>query len=84
MEARSFISGMFDVVKVKEDKLNMLYQFDASLVTAIEDIGNKFNQLEQKAAASEDIKQTVTDISGSLDDFLLKFTERENLLRAFQ
>lgn len=77
-------SGAFDVVKIKEEKLNMLYQFDSGLITDIENVNSKFDELERKAGAGEDIKQTVSDISTALDAFLQKFTDRENLLRAFQ
>jgi DNA-dependent RNA polymerase auxiliary subunit epsilon len=74
---------MFDVVKIKEDKLNMLYQFDSALITLVEETNTLFGELETNSNANTDIKDSVFKISYSLDNLLLKFDERENLLRAF-
>ena len=76
-------SGMFDVVKIKEDKLNMLYQFDSALITLVEETNTLFGELETNSNTNTDIKDSVFKISYSLDNLLLKFDERENLLRAF-
>ncbi len=74
-------SGAFDVVKIKEDKLNQLYQFDGSLLENAEAVCNKFADLETKAKAKEDLSAHVSEISDTLDGFLNKFDEREDILR---
>ncbi|MBS1519328.1 MAG: hypothetical protein JSS91_14690 [Bacteroidetes bacterium] len=74
-------SGAFDVIKIKEDKLNQLYQFDGNLLENADALCSKFDELEKKAAAKEDLKNYITGISDSLDEFLKKFTEREELLK---
>ncbi|HAY33849.1 MAG TPA: hypothetical protein PK536_07850 [Ignavibacteria bacterium] len=74
-------SGAFDVIKVKEDKLNQLYQFDGSLLENAEDVCKKFRELEDKAKEKVDVKEIVSEISGSLDVFLNKFNEREEILK---
>jgi hypothetical protein len=76
-------SGAFDVVKIKEDKLNMLYQFDAGLITNVEETNSLFVELENNSNANLDIRESVSKISISLDNLILKFDERENLLRSF-
>ena len=76
-------SGAFDVVKIKEDKLNMLYEFDASLLTNVQDVGNLFTELENNSAADLNLKDSINKVSGSLDSLIKKFDERENLLRNF-
>lgn len=74
-------SGAFDVSKIKEDKLNMIYEFDYNLLTYVENLNNGFSDLESKANAKEDLKNYVSQVSQSLDELLKKFDERENLLK---
>lgn len=74
-------SGAFDINKIKEDKLNMLYEFDYNLLTYVDNLNKEFSDLETKAIAKEDLKNFISQIFQSLDDLLKKFDERENLLR---
>lgn len=74
-------SGAFDVSKIKEDKLNMIYEFDYNLLSYVENLGKTFSDLETKANAKEDLKSYIQQTSVSLDDLLKKFDERESLLR---
>jgi GTP-sensing pleiotropic transcriptional regulator CodY len=76
-------SGAFDVVKIKEEKLNMLYEFDSNLFGYIENISSLFTELENNSAANTDVRDTINKISAALDDLLKKFDEREGLLRSF-
>jgi len=76
-------SGAFDVVKVKEEKLNMLYEFDSNLLGYTDNINSLFTELENNSAANTDVKVTIGKISTTLDELLKKFDERENLLRSF-
>jgi hypothetical protein len=74
-------SGAFDVVKIKEDKLNMLYEYDSSLLADVEYINSAFAELETNSASNADTKESINKISEALDNILLKFENRENLLR---
>lgn len=76
-------SGAFDVVKIKEDKLNMLYDFDSALLGYVESIGAFFSELEKNSSDNIEVKDTVSKISSALDELLKKFDERETLLRSF-
>lgn len=76
-------SGAFDVVKIKEEKLNMLYEFDSSLLGFAENINVLFAELDNNSAANTDVRDSINKISGALDELLKKFDERENLLRSF-
>ncbi len=77
-------SGAFDVVKIKEEKLTQLYDYDASLLGDVEALDGMFTELENNSAADTDTKETISKISNALDDMLRKFDERETLLRAFE
>ena len=74
-------SGAFDVVKIKEEKLNQIYEFDASMLEDVTEIGNLCSELENYTKANTDIKETQDKLGTSLDTLLKKFDERENILR---
>ena len=74
-------SGLFDVSKINELKLNQLYEFDYNLLSYVENLNKGFADLEIKANAKEDLKNYILQMSQSLDDLLKKFDERENILR---
>jgi len=76
-------SGAFDVVKIQEDKLNMIYDFDSSLFGFNENLDSYFSELENNCDGNLDIKESVKKISAALDELLKKFDERETLLRSF-
>ena len=65
--------------KINEDTLNRLYEFDYNLLSVAENINKDFSDLESKAKT--DIKDQIELVSKNLDDFLEKFSERENILR---
>lgn len=75
-------SGAFDVVKVKEDKLTMLYQFDESLLSGVQNAVALFSEMESLSSSNGDLKEVISKISVALDDLILKFAERENILSA--
>ena len=75
-------SGLFDVSKINEMKLNQLYEFDYNLLSYVENLNKGFADLETKANAKEDLKNYILQMSQSLDDLLKKFDERENILRS--
>lgn len=73
-------SGAFDVVKVKEDKLNQLYQFDASLLNNVDVISEACTSLENCSKANTDIKPDSEKVSLHLDELIKMFDEREKIL----
>jgi hypothetical protein len=76
-------SGAFDVVKIKEEKLTQIYEYDALMIGDVEALDGLFSELENNSAANTDIKETTGKISSMLDDMLRKFDARETLLREF-
>ncbi len=73
-------SGAFDVVKVKEDKLNQLYQFDASLLNNVDVITAACQDMDNNSKANVDIKADMDKASGLMDELVKQFEERENIL----
>ena len=77
-------SGAFDVVKVKEEKLNQLYEFDSLMLSMVEEINSLFEQLESTSSANQATRDIESTISTTLDKILVKFDERESLLKNIQ
>ena len=75
-------SGAFDVVKVKDDKLNMLYQFDSNLLDSVNGINNACSEIDANSAANTDIAPALQKTHELLDNLIKGFDERENILRS--
>lgn len=69
-------AGLFDSVKVKEDELDTLYEFDYSLLTQVDEIGEAIAAIQSAIDESDDSKlaasvrryvRTVTDASARFD-----------------
>jgi len=73
-------SGAFDVVKVKEDKLNQLYEFDANLLSNVESISAACMEMENNTKSNIDIKPSLEKVSALLDELIKQFDARENIL----
>jgi hypothetical protein len=78
--ARGF-SGAFDVVKIKEEKLNLIYEFDAGMLEDVNSISGFCLELEANSKANTDIKEAQDKLNASFDNLLKKFDDRENILR---
>lgn len=74
-------SGAFDVVKIKEDKLKQLYQFDANMVTKVDEINNVCSEMESNTKSNLDIKIVIEKASALMDEMILTFNDRENILK---
>lgn len=74
-------SGAFDVVKIKDEKLEQLYQFDNSLLSGVEEIGTLFDNLENISEQNLDTKDAEAKVIKALNELIVKFDEREAILR---
>jgi len=73
-------SGAFDVVKVKQDKLDQVYQFDANLLDHVENISNACTEMENNTREGVDIKPSVDKTGLLLDTLIKQFEDREAIL----
>jgi hypothetical protein len=74
-------SGAFDVVKIKEDKLQRLYEFDLGLTDYVNEINGLFKEVEEKVRSKTDAEPVILQLSDKLDAFISTFDDREELLR---
>jgi len=67
-------SGFFDVVKIKENELDKLYQFDLSLAESVNQIGTDIENTKKVLSKTDDeIKQTANKLSDMLNEFNKKY-----------
>jgi hypothetical protein len=74
-------SGAFDVVKIKDEKLTQIYNFDAALLDEVNEINNSFTELETVVKSNTDFKDNIEKVSRLIDNLLVQFDEREGILR---
>lgn len=74
-------SGAFDVVKIKDEKLEQIYQFDNSLLSGVEEISVFFDSLENISEQNLDTKEAEAKVMKALNELIVKFDEREAILR---
>lgn len=74
-------SGAFDVVKIKDEKLEQIYNFDVSLLSSVEEISLLFDNLLSLSGANQETKEAEEKVSIALSALINKFDEREAALR---
>jgi len=73
-------SGAFDVVKVKDDKLNLLYEFDANLLDGVDQVSTACAELESNSKANSDISANVDKVGELLETMVRQFDQRDGIL----
>lgn len=69
-------AGFFDAIKVKEDALERVYQFDLRLLGGVDTIRDAANT----AAGSPDVGQAVRDMVTAIDAVDTSLADRESIL----
>lgn len=76
-------AGLFDAVKVKEDQLDALYEFDERMLDFADDIASGVDAIASAIAAQEGISTTISELAVTVDEANLAFGHRqEAILRA--
>jgi len=73
-------SGFFDAVKIKEDDLAHLYQFDANMLDYSEVISANVTALQAAVAGDGDVDQRIRALDGSVQEANNAFSARQDLL----
>jgi hypothetical protein len=73
-------AGLFDAVKVKEDQLDALYEFDEKMLDFADDIASGVDAVASAIAAQEGIKASVSDLAVTVDEANLAFGHREEAI----
>lgn len=75
-------SGFYDAVKVREEDLDRMTAFDASMVDSIQNITQAINNLSSEVTASkyDQARQHIMEITGMVNDLENNFNQRKNVI----
>jgi len=73
-------SGLFDGIKVNEDKLNQLYVFDLKLKSHIDSMAESFKILLSKTGKTADLDSVADEMESIADNFQQVIDQRKHLL----
>lgn len=74
-------SGMFDFVKVREDRLDAVYRHDASLMEVVEKVATQIETLKHSQEDSSLVVPTIIELIDNLDR---QFDQRADLLNGIE
>jgi hypothetical protein len=77
-------AGMFDAIKVKEDKLDSVIQHDLSLIEKAESIKEDVEKVASMEPGTDDWKTAMDAVISKVEDLDKLVDERANLLRGLQ
>jgi hypothetical protein len=73
-------AGLFDAVKVKEEQLDALYDFDNRMLDFVGEIASDVDQVSSAITAKEGIGETIANLVGTADQANLTFGHREEAI----
>ncbi len=76
-------SGFFDAVKVREEDLDRMTAFDASMVDAIQNITQSVDNLSSQVSLDkyDQARQQIKDITRMVDNLESTFSQRKNVIQ---
>jgi hypothetical protein len=77
-------AGMFDAIKVKEDKLDSVIQHDLSLIENAESIKVDVEKATRIVVGTEDWRTAMDMLISKIEEFDRLIDERSNILRGLQ
>lgn len=73
-------AGLFDAVKVKEEQLDALYQFDNEMLDFVDEVASDLDQVSSAITASEGIGEAISELVGTVNEANLAFGHREEAI----
>jgi hypothetical protein len=73
-------AGLFDAVKVKEEQLDALYEFDNKMVDSVGEVASDVDRLTSAITAKEGVGEAVTALVGTVDQANLTFGHRQEAI----
>jgi uncharacterized protein with von Willebrand factor type A (vWA) domain len=75
-------AGMFDAVKVKEDKLDSVLQYDVGLIEKAEEIRAGAEQVAKMQLGNEDWETAIDQLTTKVEEYDTFIDKRSGILRA--
>jgi hypothetical protein len=73
-------TGFFDVIKVKEDQLDAIYDFDNALLNEVEKISAAVNQVKSALDTKEDVAGSIANCVTTAQEANYTFDHREEVI----
>lgn len=73
-------AGFFDAVKVKEDQLDALYEFDNALVEQVGNVEAAVGRVESALTAQEGVAEAIADLTRVIRDINDLFSRRQDAI----
>ena len=74
-------SGFFDLVRVREDLLDRIYEHDLGLIEEVDSLGRAIEELPER---QHRIAETVADLSEKIDALERQWDVREDMLKGLE
>jgi len=76
-------AGFFDVVKIEQAQLDLIYKFDLALVEHVDRIEAKLKELKSRAGTSDSLKTVCAEVAEELDQTNHAFDDRYKAINNF-
>ena len=73
-------AGFFDAVKVKEEQLDALYEFDNALLDEVPKVAAGINSVSEALAAKEGVAEAVADLVSTIQGINDTFSKRQDVI----
>lgn len=76
-------AGFFDVVKIREEQLKMIYDFDLRLSEHVAKLSQQADAVAQQSGSSETLKPVATEFERAIDEFDRLFDKRFSFVNTY-
>ncbi len=73
-------AGFFDAVKVKEEQLNALYNFDNQMLDNVGSVAQKIDAIQTALDNQEDVSAPVRDLDKLISEMITTFNKRNDAI----
>ena len=73
-------AGFFDTIKVKEEQLDALYDFDNALMDEVPRVAAGINSVSEALAAKEGTAEAITDLVSTIQSVNDTFSKRQDVI----
>ena len=73
-------AGFFDAVKVKEEQLDELYEFDNNMLTEVDKVALAVDTVQEKLDAEENVATAVRNLTKVINDLLTLYEKRNEVV----
>ncbi|MEM7030017.1 MAG: hypothetical protein AAF629_10670 [Chloroflexota bacterium] len=73
-------SGFFDAVKVNEDELDALYQFDQDMLDKVDEVSVAIDDIQTALDSEDGIAPAIRTLTRTIDDLITHFDRRKDVV----